>query len=112
MYQSFPQNRFYRSGSAMPVIKQHPLVCDDKKNCENQEKCEKKDEKKEISLHKDEKCENYEKCEKNGIEGIFGDLFKKFELDDLILIGLILFLLYEGEDNFITIGILLLVLFL
>ena len=106
---------------------------ENKKNLEKTEKaddlCDFSDSNKKITCKKEEKCDKeikqecseekslcpsecFDDCNKNPISSLFGDLFKNIEIDDIILIGLILFLLYEGEDNIITIGILALVLFL
>ena len=89
-------------------------------NCKKEEKCDNKKNMKcdeEIKHECSEEkslctCDSSNDCNKNPLGSLFGDLFKNIEIDDLILIGLILFLLYEGEDNIITIGILALVLFL
>ena len=142
MYQSFPQRRICSSNSAMPVIKpqMNKNFCEEKKknlektekiektekrddlcnfsennnsiNCKEEEKCD-EEKKQECSEEKSLcPCECSDDCNKKPLGSFFGDLFKNIEIDDLILIGLILFLLYEGEDNIITIGILALVLFL
>lgn len=136
MYQSFPQRRICSSNSAMPVIKpqMNKNFCEEnKKNSGKTEKindiCDFSDNNKNINCKKEEKCDKEIKKEcseekalcssecledrnKNPLGSLFGDIFKNIEIDDLILIGVILFLLYEGEDNIITIGILALVLFL
>ena len=89
MYQSFPQKHYNRSNTAMPVIKEPP--------CEKKEiKCEK-----EIG----ECCETKQN---NPLGNIFGSL----EIEDLILIGIILILLYEGTNDFLIIALLGVILFL
>ena len=65
--------------------------------------CEEKEKKKEI-----EKCED----NKNTSFDLFNDIFKNLELDDIIIIGLILLLLYEGSEDWLTIGLLIVVLML
>ena len=87
MYQSFPQRHYNRSNTAMPVIKEMP--------CERETKCEKE---------KEECCEEKPN---NPIQNIFGSL----EIDDLILIGIILILLYEGTNDILIIALLGIILF-
>ena len=86
MYQSFPQRHYNRSNTAMPVIKEDP--------------CEKK----EIKCEKEECCEEKQN---NPLSNIFGSL----EIDDLILIGIILILLYEGTNDILIIALLGMILF-
>ena len=70
-----------------------------------EEKEEVKDEIKEVK-------EEIEKCEdnKNTSFNLFNDVFKNLELDDIIIIGIILLLLYEGSEDWLTIGLLIVVL--
>ncbi len=130
MYQSFPQRRMCSSNSAMPIIKpqNNKNYCENKKeNIEKSDNCKTDSEnyKNIESTNCDEEikqecCDEKSLCveknkndsKRNPLNALFGDLFKNFEIDDLILIGLILFLLYEGEDDIIIIGILALILFL
>ncbi len=84
----------------MPVLKQ-PADCDIHKDKEDN--CDKKE------VY--DECEKKEICEKdhkknNPLNLLFGDLFKSFEIDDIILIGLIILLLTEGEDDWIMIALL------
>ena len=87
MYQSFPQRHYNRSNTAMPVIKEQP--------CEKKEKCE------------NEKVECCDEKQNNPLSNIFGSL----EIDDLILIGIILILLYEGTNDILIIALLGMILF-
>lgn len=88
MYQSFPQRHYSRSNTAMPVIKEQP--------CEKKEqKCEK------------EVCECGDEKQNNPLSNIFGSI----EIDDLILIGIILILLYEGTNDILIIALLGIILF-
>jgi len=88
MYQSFPQRHYSRSNNAMPVIKEAP--CEKKEiKCENEIK------------------ENCDEKSSNPLSNIFGSL----EIDDLILIGIILILLYEGTNDILIIALLGIILF-
>ena len=86
MYQSFPQRHYNRSNTAMPVIKEVP--------CET----------KEVKCEKEECCEEKQN---NPLSNIFGSI----EIDDLILIGIILILLYEGSNDILIIALLGMILF-
>ena len=86
MYQSFPQRHYNRSNTAMPVIKEAP--CEEKEiKCEKEECCDEK--------------------QNNPLSNIFGSV----EIDDLILIGIILILLYEGANDILIIALLGMILF-
>lgn len=98
MYQSFPQKRICMSSNAMPII---PKPETKENNC--QDVCKEKEKKEEI-----EECDN----NKNTSFNLFNDVFKNLELDDIIIIGLILLLLYEGSEDWLTIGLLIVVLLL
>lgn len=88
MYQSFPQKHISKSASAMPVFKEIPKVEEltpqnsqpELKKIENQPKKE----------------------EKNPLT----ELFQGLNIDDIIIIGLIVLLIYEGTDDYLTIGLL------
>ena len=86
MYQSFPQRHYNRSNTAMPVIKEAP--------------CEKE-------KYENEKEECCPEKPNNPLNNIFGSI----EIDDLILIGIILILLYEGTSDILIIALLGMILF-
>lgn len=89
MYQSFPQKHISQSTNAMPVFKEQ------QKKEKRPEICE---EKKEKIILKDEK----EKKDKNPSF----DFLNKMSIDDIIIIGLIILLIYEGSEDYLTIGLL------
>ena len=93
MYQSFPQKHYVRSNNAMPVIKE----CATEEKPKKQEICE---------IKKEAEC--LEKNKKNPFSNFFGSL----ELDDIIIIGLILILLFEGTNDIMTLALLGVILFL
>lgn len=92
MYQSFPQRNMSRSNTAMPVIRDNH-----RNDCVKEEK--------------QEKCELKipDKCEEKSSNPL--SFLNSFQLDDIILIGIILFLLYEGSNDIITIALLAVILF-
>lgn len=94
MYQSFPQRHISKSTNAMPVFKQN--------TCEQ---------KKEIPVRNEEnmgiavvKNENEHKAENE--KNLLTDLLGNLNPDDVIIIGLILLLIYEGSEDWLTIGLL------
>lgn len=93
MYQSFPQRHYNRSNTAMPIIREAS-----EKPCEK-EKTEEKCEKEPLDI-----CEP---PKSNPLSTLFGSL----ELDDIILIGIILILLYEGSNDILILAILGIILF-
>lgn len=93
MYQSFPQRHYVRSNSAMPVIKEDNI----KEKSKLQEFCK---EKTEIE------------CNDNNKKNPLGNFFSSLELDDIIIIGLILVLFFEGSNDIMTLALLGFILFL
>lgn len=90
MYRSFPQKHISESASAMPILKEIPPH--NTKN-EKKDKTEKEnEEKKLISEKKDKNPQN--------------ELLQGLNIDDIIIIGIILLLIYEGSDDYLTIGLL------
>lgn len=84
MYQSFPQKSFTESSrSAMPI-------------------------KPEVVYQKEEKKEV---AQNNFLGDFLGDFVGNLKMDDLILIGLILVLLFEGGDDWIIIALIAYMLF-
>ena len=95
MYQSFPQRHISKSANAMPVFKQN-FPEEEKKEAESIE-----DEKAEIAVVKKENEHNNEN-EKNPLTDLLGNL----NPDDIIIIGIILLLIHEGSEDWLTIGLL------
>ena len=93
MYQSFPQRHYSRSNTAMPVIREAEKPCEKKE--EIPEKCEK------------ETTDICETKNNNPLSNLFGSL----EIDDIILIGIILILLYEGSNDILLLAVLGIILF-
>ena len=81
----------------MPIIKPPPPVEHLKNQCS------------EIKKDDSEKCvcnENTKNEKRNPFSDLFGDFFNNFEIDDLIIIGIIPLLMYEGCDDWLTLGLL------
>lgn len=56
-------------------------------------------------VHKDEKVLCKTECSKHGLTSL-NDIFSGFKADDIILLGLIAFLIYDGVDDYILLIIL------
>ena len=94
MYQSFPQKNINRSNSAIPIIKEPP-----------HEKCAPK------KPPGEQPCACPPKPQQESCAAIPQNIFGSLKADDLVIIGILLILLYEGTNDMLIIAILGIILF-
>lgn len=106
MYQSFPQRHISQSASAMPIAKETVKMPSESVKTEHfKEKKEREKNSEKTGKKPPEKAQN----EKNADEiktGFSADFLQSLSLDDIIIIGLIILLIYEGSEDYLTIGLL------